>query len=177
MSERSECSVGVDKHAGLATTIGAYRVAARQSASYSPGVDPHRGGYCSLGCIVLIPAYKEDLYGPAIDDPESLVSCPVSMPDTEFGAVVIRLLRDQRPHDFEMDFRGEAHRQRLAVRRKLLCRAFGVRAAKDWLASATYVSVVDTGGTITVTPCRRDGKQDAWSGTPGDPVGTASLSD
>ena len=76
--------------------------------------------------------------------------------------MVIRLLRDQRSRDFEMDFRGEAHRQPLAVRRKLLCKAFGVKAAKDWLPSATSVSVVDTGGTITVTPWRRDGKQDAW---------------
>jgi hypothetical protein len=140
-------------------------------------VNPHLSGYRSLGRIVLIPAYKEDLRGPAIHDPESLVSCPVSMPDNELGAVVIRLLRDQRPRDFEMDFRGEAHRQRLAVRRKLLCKAFGVRAAKDWLPSATSVSVVDTGGTITVTPYRRDGQQDAWSGKKEDPVGTASLSD
>ncbi len=99
------------------------------------------------------------------------------MPDTDLGAVVIRLLRDQRPRDFEMDFRGEAHRQRLAVRRKLLCKAFGVKAAKGWLAGSTYVSVVATGGNITAAAWRRDGKQDAWSGQKGDPVGTASLSD
>lgn len=126
---------------------------------------------------MLVPAYKEDQRGPAIQDPESLVSCPISMPDTELGAVVTRLLRDQRPRDFEMDFRGEGHRQRLAVRRKLLCKAFGVRATKDWLAAATSVSIVDTGGNITVTPWRRDGKQDAWSRQQGDPVGTALHSD
>ncbi len=103
--------------------------------------------------------------------------CPVSTPDTDLGAVVVRLLRDQRPRDFEMDFRGDAHRQRVAVRRKLLCRAFDVRAAKDWLARATYVSVEDTGGNVTVTPWRRDGKQDAWSGQRGDPVSAVSLSD
>ncbi len=148
-----------------------------RSRSYSRGVDPHLSGYCALERIVLIPAYKEDLYGPAIDDPESLVVCPVSMPDADLGAVVLRLLRDQRPRDFELDFRGEAHRQRLAVRRKLLCRAFGVRAAKDWLVGSTYVSVADTGGNVTVTPWRRDGKQDAWSGEQGDPVGAAWLSD
>jgi len=140
-------------------------------------VNPHLSGYCSLERIVLIPAYKEDLYGPAIDDPESLVVCPVSMPDTDLGTVVIRLLRDQRPRDFEMGYRGEAHRQRLAARRKLLCKAFGVKAAKDWLGGSTYVSIVATGGNITAAAWRRDGKQDAWSGQKGDPVGTASLSD
>ena len=99
------------------------------------------------------------------------------MPDTDLGAVVIRLLRDQRPRDFELDFRGEAHRHRLAVKRKLLCKAFGVSAAKDWLASSTGVSVVATSGNITATPLRRDGKQDAWSSGDGDPSGTAPLSD
>ena len=149
----------------------------RRRRSYSQGVNPRLGGYCSLERIVLIPAYKEDLGGPAIDDPESLVVCPVSVPDADLGAVVIRLLRDQRPRDFEMDFRGEAHRQRLALRRKLLCKAFGVRAAKDWLAGSTYVSIDAVGGSITISPMRRDGKQDAWGGQEGDPVGAASLSD
>jgi len=37
--------------------------------------------------IVLIPAYREDRGGPAIDDPESLVACPVTMPDADLGAV------------------------------------------------------------------------------------------
>jgi hypothetical protein len=114
----------------------------RRSRSYYVAVNPHLSGYCSLERIVLIPAYKED----SVDDPESLVVCPVSMPDADPGAVVIRLLRDQRPADFERDFRGEAHRRRLAVRRKLLCKAFGVSAARDWLAGATYVSIVAAGG-------------------------------
>ena len=140
-------------------------------------MNPHLSGYCSLGRIVLIPAYKEDLRGPAIQDPQSLVSCPVSISDSDLGAVVIRLLHDQRPRDFEMDFRGEAHRQRLAARRKLLCKAFGVRATKDWLAGSTQVSVITTDGNVTVRPWRRDGKQDTWSGQRGDPVATAPLSD
>ena len=140
-------------------------------------MDPHLSGYCSLERIVLIPAYREDRGGPAIDDPESLVVCPVTMPDADLGAVVIRLLQHQRPRDFETDFRGEAHRQRLAARRKLLCKAFGVKAAKDWLSDSAHVSVTATGGSITVRPMRRDGSQDAWSGQKGDPVRTASLSD
>lgn len=145
--------------------------------SYSQGVDPRLSGYCSLERIVLIPAYREELYGPAIDDLDSLVVCPVSIPDADLGAVVIRLLRGQRPRDFEMDFRGEAHRRRLAVRRRLLCKAFGVKAAKDWLAGSTYVSVVAAGGSMTAAAWRRYGKQDTWSGRKDDPVGTASLAD
>jgi hypothetical protein len=136
-------------------------------------VNPHLSGYRSLERIVLIPCYKEDLGGPAIDDAESLVICLASMPECELGAVVIRLLRDQRPRDFELKFHGEARQRRLAVRRNRLCKAFGVRAAKDWLDNASYVSVADAGGSITVTPYRRDGMRDGWSGNLEDPVGRA----
>ena len=139
-------------------------------------MDPHLSGYCSLERIVLIPAYKNEQYGPAIDDPESLVVCPVSMADAELGAVVIRLLRDQRYIDWDWDYRGDDYKPRLAQRRRLLCKAFGVRAAKDWLTGSTYVSIVATGGNITATPCRRDGERDAWSAQKDDPVVTAPLS-
>lgn len=140
-------------------------------------MNAHAAAYCSLGRIVLIPAYKEHLPGPVVDDPESLTVCPVSLPDSDLGAVVVRLLRDQRPRDFEMDFRGEAQRKRLVARRKLLCKAFGVPAVKGWLASATFVSIQAADERITASPLRRDGRQDAWSRRDGDPVGAASLSD
>lgn len=140
-------------------------------------MDPTVNGYRSLERIVLIPAYREDRPGITVEDPESLASGPASMPDADLGAVVIRLLRDQRPRDFERDFRGAAHRQRLAVRRKLVCEAFGVRAAKEWLADATRVLIVARGGVITVTATGQDGKQDAWGSRKSDPVGTASMSD
>ena len=145
--------------------------------SYFRTVKTRLSGYSSLGRIVLIPAYRDDRFGPAIDDPERLVTCLVSSPAADLGAIVIRLLGDQRPRDFELNFRGEAHRQRLAVRRRLLCKAFGVRAAKDWLAGCTHVRIMAAEGEVTVRPLRRDGKQDAWSGKQGDPVETALVSD
>jgi CDI immunity protein len=140
-------------------------------------MNPHLDAYLALERIVLIPAYREDSFGPAISDDESLVVCPVTMPDHELGATAIRLLQNQRRRDFPMDFRSEDHRRRLAARRKLLCRAFGVKAMKDWLPEATSVSVSATGNELTIKPWRHAGKQDSWTGDAADPVETVPLSD
>ena len=148
------------------------------SARYHPGeMDPHLSAYLALERIVLIPSYREALHGPAISDEESLVVCPVTVSDHDLGATAIRLLQDQRQRDFPVEFRSEDYRRRLAARRKLLCKAFGVKALKDWLPEATHVTGSATNNQITIHSWRRAGKQDAWSGDAADPVETVALSD
>ena len=140
-------------------------------------MDPHLSAYHALERIVLIPSYREDLYGPAISDEESLVVCPVTVSDHDLGAAVIRLLRDQRRRDFPADSRSDGYRRRLAVRRRLLCKAFGVKAMKGWLPGATHVSCSAANNELTINPSRHAGKQDTWSGNAADPVETVALSD
>jgi len=140
-------------------------------------MDPHLSVYQAHERIVFIPAYREDLHGPAIDDTESLVVCPVAVSDHDLGTTAIRLLRDQRRRDFPVDFRSGDYSRRLAVRRRLLCKAFGVKAMEGWLPEATYVSCSATDNELTINPWWHAGKQDAWSGDAADPVETVALSD
>jgi hypothetical protein len=110
-------------------------------------------------------------------DDESLVVCPVTVPDQDLGATAIRLLRDQRRPEFPMGFGSEGYGRRLAARRRLLCKAFGVKAMKSWLPGATCVSCRAANNELTIHPWLHSGKQDAWSGHAADPVETVSLSD
>jgi len=140
-------------------------------------MDPHLSAYQALKRIVLIPAYRKDMAGPTILDDKSLVVCQVTMPDQDLGATAIRLLRDQRRRDFPGDFSSPDHRRRLAARRRLLCKAFGVKAMRGWLPDATCVSCSAANNELTIHPQRHAGKQDAWLGHAADPVETVSLSD
>jgi hypothetical protein len=166
--------IGADEHSRV--MLG-YAERRWRPAKYARHVSQSFGAYQALGRIVIVP-HMTDERGWTLDDTESLSVYALDTADEKLGLLAVKALTRQRHVDYSMDFQSEHYRTWVAANRKRICTAFGVSATKDWLLpDATYVSAEAEGQVVNVLPWRRHGKRNAWVGTRGDPVATASMNE
>jgi len=131
-----------------------------------PAMRAAMSAYQSGDRIVLVPCFQETAPFPIwTEDVEWLTVTGTRVSETDLGSLAIGLLRNPRRREFEQIMRGEQYRQRTAARRRALCKAFGVKTVAAWLDGCKLVHGSARGDEVTFTPCRRQGKREAWTGS------------